>query len=94
MLPLAVHWSPARFEIFCTHQLEFAKSSPLLPRTRRYLKIQWLMSLSQGGELAVRDKCSPHEHLIWPTSQFSLSNFEYNIASKRSSMISRYLETM
>ena len=37
--------------------------------------------------------CSPREHLIWPASEFSLPVLEYNIASKRSSMISRYIDS-
>jgi len=38
--------------------------------------------------------CGPHEHLIWLASEFLLPNLEYNIMSKRSSMISRYLDSM
>ena len=37
--------------------------------------------------------CGPHEHLIWPASEFSLFLLEYNIASKRVSIISRYLNS-
>jgi len=33
------------------------------------------------------------EHLIWPTSEFSLFKLEHNTASERSSMISRYLDS-
>ena len=35
----------------------------------------------------------PREHLIWPASEFSLLVLQYNIVSKRSSMISRYLDS-
>jgi len=37
--------------------------------------------------------CAPREHLIWPASEFSLPKLEYNIASKRSSMTNRYLDS-
>jgi len=36
-------------------------------------------------------KSNPHEHLIWPASEFSLPKLGYNIMSKQSSIISRYL---
>jgi len=42
-------------------------------------------SLAHGWET-----CDPCEHLIWPASEFSLSNLDYKIKSKQSSMISRY----
>jgi len=42
------------------------------------------------GTCDPRAKCGPREHLIWPASEFSLPKLGYNIASKRSSMISRY----
>ena len=35
----------------------------------------------------------PHEHLIWSASDFSLPVLEHNMASKRGSTISRYLES-
>jgi len=35
--------------------------------------------------------CGPREHLIWPASNFAVPKIEHNIASKWSSMISRYL---
>jgi len=37
--------------------------------------------------------CDPGEHLIWPASEFSLPVLEHNMASKRSSTISRYLDS-
>jgi len=37
--------------------------------------------------------CSPCEHMIWSTSEFSQPKLEYNITSKRSSTISRYLDS-
>jgi len=43
------------------------------------------------GTCGQRSKCDPREHLIWPASEFLLHMSEHNIASKRSSTISRYL---
>ena len=40
-----------------------------------------------------RAKCGPREHLIWPASELSLPNSDCKIASKRSSVISRYLDS-
>jgi len=47
-------------------------------------------NVDQGGT------CGPREHLIWPASEFSLPNLnlEHKIASKQSSMTSRYLDSM
>jgi len=47
-------------------------------------------TLNQGGEPA-RRIFGLREHLIWPASEYSLSNLEYKIASKRSSMIKQVL---
>jgi len=48
--------------------------------------LQNLKHLNQGW-----GTCGPREHLIWPATEFSLPKLEYNIASKRSSVIGRYL---
>jgi len=45
-----------------------------------------VVGLNQG-----RGICGPREHLIGPTSEVLLAKSEYNIAPKRSSMISRFL---
>jgi len=37
--------------------------------------------------------CGPREHWTWPASEFSLLELEYNIGSKRSSTICRYLDS-
>jgi len=50
-----------------------------------YTKVLWSIDLHQGW-----GSCGPCEHLIWPASEFSLPMLEYNIASKRSSMVSRH----
>jgi len=39
------------------------------------------------------ETCDAHEHLTWPASEVLLPMLEQNIASKRSSMISRYLDS-
>jgi len=38
--------------------------------------------------------CGPHVHLIWPVLEFSSPDLEHKIASKQSSIISRYLDSM
>ena len=53
-----------------------------------FLHSRYLLTLNQGW-----GTYGPHEHLIWPASEFSLPKLEYNIASKRSSTISRYLHS-
>jgi len=50
-------------------------------------------ALQGWGTCGPRAKCGPAEHLIWPASEFPLPNLEYKIASKQSSMISRYLNS-
>ena len=62
----------------------FSSNLLLWLKTNKHLEQGW-------GTCGPRAKCCPHEHLIWPASEFSLHNLEYKIASKRSFMISRYL---
>jgi len=73
-----------------------------LPAARLcWFRCDWYRNLAvvncivQGwGTCGPRTKCGPREHLIWPASEFSLPNLEYKIASKRSYMTSRYLDSM
>ena len=49
---------------------------------------------TRGGEhVDRRPNTARVMHVVWPKSEFSLSNLEYKILSKRSSMISRYLDS-
>jgi len=37
----------------------------------------------EQGTCNLQAKYGPHEHFIWPASEFLLTKLEYNIASKR-----------
>jgi len=37
--------------------------------------------------------CCPGEYLVWPGPEFSLPKLQYNVVSKRNSVISRYLDS-
>jgi len=45
------------------------------------------------GIYGIRAKRGPHEHLIWPASEFVLPKLEHNIKSKRNFMISTYVHS-
>jgi len=49
---------------------------------RKCSNISFCVRLYQGW-----GTCGTREHLIWPASEFPLPKLEYNIASKRSSMM-------
>ena len=73
--------------------LSIAKLGVRATQQGKHLRLlQWLISLDQGG-----GNLRPAEQMrsAWtfdkPASEFSLPKLECNIASKRSSMISRYL---
>jgi len=61
----------------------------------------WKASMSKPSKVAKISQSSkqgwgtygPHEHLIWPASEFSLPELEYSITLKRSSTSSRYLDS-
>jgi len=55
------------------------------PHLMQQFKIRYFAVVQGWGT------CDPGEHVIWPASDFPLSMSEHNIASKRSSMISKYL---
>ena len=62
----------------------------------RSLKINLLVLLhlrcfNAGVGNRIAGQMRPCEQLIWPASDFWLPKLEYNITSKRSSVISRYL---
>jgi len=59
-----------------------------------YPRVSHWQPLQQGWRTCgPRAECGPLEHLMWPTSEFSLPMFEYKIAYKRSSVTSRYLDS-
>ena len=68
-------------------------------RRRIFLVLMKLLNLSQfyalkqgWGTCCPQAKCVQRDHLIWLALEFTLPMLEHNIASKRSSMISRYLD--
>jgi len=62
------------------------------PKTDSF-NILILLKSKMLGYMSGVGTCGPRGHLIWPASEFLLPRLEYKIASKRSSVISSYLDS-
>jgi len=92
-------WKRANFRLrSCTWITSF---DPVARYRRKYSRVDkrfiYLGAATielRGGEPDARGpNARSREHLVWPASIFLLPKLEYNIDSKRSSMISRYLDS-
>ena len=81
------------FRVALPHEATFRLAASLLPWKLLTAAYCYWWRCRKRNEITASQTSKPGvgEHLIWLASKFSLANLEYKIASKRSSMVSRYL---